>query len=230
MNCRLYHAECVYGPNPKTRAPNNLTKPSTRTKKRKQSPVESANTGNGTAVEQTEQSQGRRGVAEHRLSVGNGTASQHGTVSQHGREPTPGHSPSTGVEMLLQQHAEGLLRLDADTIGDIRMDEIDNTMGIGVGDFDGMSDFLQGVPLQASALSDLAPLHEEASRHRPMPHDGSSRPSSEMLQDKESDGGVVGLQHFIRESSGRPDPQSVQSIPPGLIVNRNDANGKFIGR
>ncbi|TVY19579.1 putative transcriptional regulatory protein [Lachnellula arida] len=224
MNCLLYHAECVYGPSPKARASNNLPKPSTRTKKRKQSPVvESANTGNDTAVEQTEQSGGSHGVAEDRLSVGNST------ISQHGREPTPGHSPSTGMEMPLQQHAEGLLRLDTDTIGDIRMGEIDNTMGIGLDDFDGMSDFLEGVPLQGSSLSDLAPLHEEASRHRSMPHDGSSRPSSEMLPDKESDGGVVGLQHFIRESSRRPDTQSVESIPPGLIVNMNDANGKFIG-
>jgi hypothetical protein len=220
MNCLIYHAQCIYTPNPKMRAPNNPQKSSSRTKKRKQqSRIELASGRQGIEAEPENPPRGDQSAVEQTSSLPDDAVAQQ-------REPTPSYVWDEGVETLLQQHDAA--QFHADSLHALEMGEIGEINGMNIDDFGGMADFFGGDNLQRGAPSSLGSPVDGTSQRISIPQDGEMQMDSE-IPDDEGIRKVLGLQFFMSESRLSPDTAGLKSIPPGLEVEKDSMSAKFIG-
>jgi hypothetical protein len=147
-------------------------------------------------------------------------------VIQQQTEQTPCQNRDEGMHVILQQQDSD--DFDANTLNALTMGDIDEMNQMAIDDFDGMAEFLRRVPQQQGPPSTLS---SPAGRTPPclsVPSGGSQ--VNCQMPDEVGDEGVAGLQYFISDSGRSSDAGCIESIPPGLMVKKDGASGKFIGK
>jgi hypothetical protein len=146
-------------------------------------------------------------------------------VIQQRTEQTPCQNRDEGMHVILQQ--QDPVDFDANNPNALTMGDIDEMNQMAIEDFDGMAEFLRHVPQQQGPPSTLSSPAGGTSQCLSVPSGGSQMNSQ--MPDEVSDG-VAGLRYFISDSGRSSDAGCIESIPPGLMVKKDSANGKFIGK
>lgn len=99
-------------------------------------------------------------------------------------------------------------------------------------EFDAVAAELLGVvptpPTRAGTHSASTSADDAMSHCILIPQRGDSQADSQVLDENEARG-VVGLQNFISDSRTSDNATGIESIPPGLMINKDATTGKFIG-
>lgn len=147
-------------------------------------------------------------------------------VIQQQIEQTPCRNRDEGMHVILQQ--QDSVDMDANTLNALTMGDIDDMNQMTIEDFDGMAEFLRRNPQQQGPPSNLSSLAGRTFSCLSVASGGS--PMNRQIPDEVGEGGVAGLQYFMSDSGRLSDARCIESIPPGLMVNKDGASGKFIGK